>query len=111
MPENETACTHDDFAATVNVILIGEHDPGNPNPGQPRGYQAEIRVCCLGCQSPFVFVGAPAGLSFAGPMVSPDGTELRAPMRPGTASDSFGRDLPGYHINASIPDDRAAGEG
>jgi hypothetical protein len=45
-------------------------------------FVAEISVSCALCETKFRFLGVPAGISFDRPMVSVDGTELRAPMAP-----------------------------
>jgi hypothetical protein len=65
-------CVHDNFHADVRVARI--EDVGK--------FVAEIRVTCVTCGEPFRFVGVPAGLSYAQPMVSIDGLELNAPIEP-----------------------------
>lgn len=66
------ACNHADFEA--DVIVNRMMDTG--------GFSADIKVKCAHCGEKFCFIGAPAGMSFARPMVSVDGTELRAPIEP-----------------------------
>ena len=44
------------------------------------------------------WTGCPPGLSFAAPMVSIDGTELRAPLRPASSDPDFGLGLPGFSV-------------
>lgn len=46
------------------------------------------------------WIGAPAGMSPAKPMVSIDETELRAPLRPASADPDFELGIPGFAIQA-----------
>ena len=71
-------CEHNNFHADVKVGRILKHDTDSV----PSGYLAEIRVHCVDCGLPFVFQGVEAGMLFTKPMASPDGQELRAPLRP-----------------------------
>lgn len=62
------------------------------------GIQCEIKVWCKECSEPFRFVGLEVGVLFDRPTISPNGEELRAPIRP--ASDpGFGLGLPGYTLD------------
>lgn len=65
-------CEHADFVANVAVNRL--LDTGR--------FAADIRVGCAHCGEAFRFLGAPAGISYARPMVSVDGTELRCPIEP-----------------------------
>lgn len=65
-------CTHEQFHAAVKVNRI--LDVGK--------FVAEITVVCGICAEPFRFVGIPAGLDYARPMVSIDGLTLHAPIEP-----------------------------
>lgn len=93
MTNPDRACLHLEFSATVNVARIAE-DPEQP----PTAYMAEIQVSCEACGEPFRFTGLQAGSHFGKPMVSPDETELRAPMRPASSDPDFGMGLPGFAI-------------
>jgi hypothetical protein len=68
----------------------------------PKAYMADVTVSCAppphGCGEPFRFTGLPAGMSFSHPMVSPNETELRAPIRPASSDPDFGMSLPGFAI-------------
>lgn len=65
-------CTHEEFAATVNVNRF--EDSGK--------FSAEIRITCVRCQEPMRFLGVSAGVNFDSPTVSIDGLELHAPIEP-----------------------------
>lgn len=71
-PEAPGPCPHLEFRATVTVNRL--EDTGR--------FSADVRVECLGCGSPFRWMGVPAGLSPYEPRVSIDGLELRAPIEP-----------------------------
>jgi hypothetical protein len=66
-------CQHEEFDAFVAVNRL--EDTGT--------FSADITIRCRQCQMPFSFVGVERGLSSARPMISVDGTELRAPIEPG----------------------------
>ena len=65
-------CKHVDFEAQVNINRM--LDTGM--------FAADVSVKCAHCGEKFCFIGAPAGVSYARPMVSVDGTELRCPIEP-----------------------------
>lgn len=66
-------CEHPDFHAEVDVNRLS--DVG--------AFAADIRIRCVTCDEPFVFIGSMAsGLSGSEPMVNIDGTELHAPIQP-----------------------------
>lgn len=93
-------CPHRNFGAIVDVHrLINESD------GQPAGYYADITVHCTDCAEPFRWTGLQAGLNPRRPMVSPDETELRAPLRPASADPDFGMGLPGFAITWTSRDE------
>ncbi len=48
-------------------------------PFQVKQLTARLRIMCAACKKPFVFNG-PMGFSVDAPSVSPDCTELRAPI-------------------------------
>jgi hypothetical protein len=93
------SCDHPDFTADVDVNRIGT---GDTDDGSPRAYMADVRVSCLACGERFEWMGLAAGMSFAHPMVSVDGTELHAPMRPASAGSNFGHGLPGFTIRRTL---------
>lgn len=70
-------CPHACFAASVEMTRLAKVAGGPPT-----GYAADVRVRCADCGLPFRFVGLGSGVSSREPRVSPDGTELRAPMVP-----------------------------
>lgn len=73
-----TKCEHLDFAADVSVGRI------LPSEGSKEVmcYQADVRIVCADCQTPFRFIGLPAGLDLNGAAVSVDGTEGRFAIAP-----------------------------
>lgn len=85
-------CTHQDFVANVDVnrLTASDDDP------TVIGYSADVRIECLACHEPFVFVGAPVGMLRTTPCMSVDGTELRAPIRPQSSDPHFGMGLAGF---------------
>jgi hypothetical protein len=89
----DQACEHENFNAVVAVNRITATEEGPVT-----GYNADIRVRCADCDEPFRWIGAPAGMSPAKPMVSIDETELRAPLRPAAADPDFGLGIPGFAI-------------
>jgi hypothetical protein len=91
------ACAHENMGAFVDVIRMMKSD----DDPEVVGYSAEIRVSCVECDEAFVFVGAPIGMSPGKPCISPDGTELRAPLRPQTADPHFGLGLSGFIARAA----------
>lgn len=70
-------CEHDNFVAGVEVYRLSELEAGPVT-----RYMAEVRIRCRVCGAQFQFVGLPKGVSFEYPLVSGDGTELRAPIAP-----------------------------
>jgi hypothetical protein len=90
-------CPHENFAAEVDVVRIGQDDPGNDT-GLPNHYMAEVRVRCTDCDERFRWIGVPAGVSPNQPMCSVDETELRAPIRPASSDPDFGLGIPGLAI-------------
>lgn len=90
----DRACPHENFDAVVAVNRITPVD-GAP----PTAFNADIRVRCADCGEPFRWIGVPAGMSPAKPMVSIDETELRAPLRPASSDPDFGLGIPGFAIH------------
>lgn len=66
-------CPHKNFAAKFEIVRLT--DTGR--------YMAEVAIQCADCGLPFHFLGMPAGLHPAEPMVNPDATEARLPIAPG----------------------------
>lgn len=91
----DKACTHQDFAAAVEVnrILAQEGDSA------PAAFNADIRVQCAQCGEKFRWVGLQAGTKKDRPMCSVDEFELRAPLRPASADPDFGLGIPGYAVS------------
>lgn len=100
MIDQDQPCPHLKFEASVAVNRIGEAETAD---GLPRAYVADITVRCADCDEPFRWVGVPAGLSFAHPMVSVDEAELRAPLRPASSDPDFGLGIPGFAIRQVTP--------
>lgn len=71
-------CKHERFQCTCEVTRL--HKEGEPE--KITGYTTDIKVHCTDCGQPFEWIGVPGGSSPMQPMVSFDGTELRAPIRP-----------------------------
>lgn len=94
MLDPDRPCPHENFGVSVEVhrIVQSDDDP------TVVAYGAEIRVRCDDCQEPFRWTGLQAGLRRDRPTVSPDETELRAPLRPASADPDFGMGLPGYAV-------------
>ncbi|HSZ58578.1 MAG TPA: hypothetical protein VK797_23120 [Tepidisphaeraceae bacterium] len=65
-------CTHEDFAAEVDVHRL--EDTGR--------FQADVRINCRCCGLPFRFIGLPAGLDLNGAATSVDATEGRFSIAP-----------------------------
>ena len=56
-------CEHKNFAANVTVNRI--EDAGR--------FMADVTVRCIDCNTPFRFIGLPAGMDYNSPCVSVDG--------------------------------------
>lgn len=89
----DRSCLHENFEAVVAVNRLTAADDGLVT-----GYTADIRVHCADCGEPFRWIGVPAGMSPARPVVSIDETELRAPLRPASSDPDFGLGLPGFAV-------------
>lgn len=68
-------CDHKNFTTQVNTTRLT--DKGNVT-----GYTTDITIHCSDCLKPFQWIGVPMGYSAGQPMVSVDGLELRAPIKP-----------------------------
>jgi hypothetical protein len=73
-------CKHEQFEAMTRVARLTEEGSDKVT-----GFSADIRIHCSQCGTPFEFIGVPGGYHPGHPMVSFDGTELRAPIRPSNA--------------------------
>ncbi len=69
-------CDHMNFRGGFEVTRLTDDDIVT-------GYNAEIEIKCMDCDSPFYFVGVSGGFSPNKPMRNFDGTKLRAPIMPG----------------------------
>jgi hypothetical protein len=86
------SCEHLRFNANVEVNRLQ-----NEESGPIVGYQADVRVHCTDCGTPFQWIGLASGLMPGRPTVSMDMTELRAPIVP--VGEMFaGPRLPGFLI-------------
>jgi hypothetical protein len=85
-------CQHEQFEATVNVNRI-TNEAGT----EVKAFMADIQIRCVQCDEPFVVIAPVVGLVWDGPATSPNGEELRAPIRPRSA---FSEDvsLPGFRV-------------
>jgi len=70
-------CPHENFEAVVDVNRITETEGG-----PAVRFNADVRITCAGCGTPFRFIGLPAGLDLNSPTVSVDATEGRFPIAP-----------------------------
>jgi hypothetical protein len=70
-------CQHMNFVVNANVARLTDTEGGPVT-----GFDAAIKINCTDCNMPFQFIGLQKGSSFAEPMTSVDGTELRAPIVP-----------------------------
>lgn len=89
LPKMDQPCPHEQFDWITRVIRIVETGERVPN-----AYIAEAQISCATCGEQFRFTGLNGGLSFGKPMVSPDHTELRAPIRPASSDPDLGLGLP-----------------
>lgn len=71
-PPSPAECDHRQFDATVTVNRL--EDTGR--------FNADIRIKCVVCGTPFRFIGLPAGVDQNGAAVSIDGTEGRFAIAP-----------------------------
>ena len=97
------SCDHENFVADVAVNRLTT-DEGGP----VTGYSADVRVRCLDCDEPFVFIGVPVGCTPRFPAASLTGDELRAPIRPASAPAGWGEDGPGMVMTDPLAEARKA---
>lgn len=71
-PADIRMCDHPDFAAEVDVNRLS--DSGR--------FQADVRIRCSKCGTPFRFIGLPAGIDLEGAATSVGGTEARLAIAP-----------------------------
>ena len=91
-------CAHMDFAVTAEINRIGTLDDPATD-GIPTSYMADIRVACAECGEPFQWLGLPVGVNYDRPMVSVDGTEIRAPIWPAHEPPGPRRGPRGFHMD------------
>lgn len=65
-------CQHEDFLANVDVTRL--EDSGR--------FAADVRIQCTQCETPFRFIGLPAGCDLNGAATSMDATEARLAIAP-----------------------------
>lgn len=70
-------CKHQNLIGNIQVARLTEVDDGPVT-----GYDVSAKVECSDCGMPFQWIGLERGSSFAKPMTSVDGLELRAPITP-----------------------------
>jgi hypothetical protein len=70
-------CKHESFTASVQV-----HRITNAAGDVVERFQANVTIACDQCQTPFRFIGLPAGLDMNGAAVSVDGSEARLCIAP-----------------------------
>jgi hypothetical protein len=63
-------CEHKTFSAQCAVARV--EDIGR--------FVLEVKISCMGCGTPFQFIGIPPGLSYESPTVSVDGLEAHLPV-------------------------------
>lgn len=68
------SCAHDNVETVTQFMRLTDVEGGPVT-----GFQANFRVTCLDCGTPFVFLGE-VGLHPRSPRASLDGLELRVPM-------------------------------
>lgn len=93
-------CEHEDFDVFAVMHRLTEDDRAD---APVIGYSLELGVACHLCSGRFAFRGLPVGVSSSQPTVSLDGQTLRAPMRPVSAPEEFGLDVPGFRITVRDP--------
>ncbi len=79
-------CPHPTFATQVDITHLEDNGV----------WMADIRISCIACDEPFRFAGVPVGAAVTAPMVSMDGTELRAPIEPLSAQAKRESRVPAY---------------
>lgn len=91
------SCKHEDWDAyvAVNRLTKSDDDP------TVIGMNAEVKIWCRACNEPAVFIGAPIGMLATKPCISPDGTELRAPLRPQSEDPAFGMGIAGFSMRVA----------
>jgi hypothetical protein len=74
-------CKHENFKSLARVGRITDGDDG-----PVIRYTVDLTIVCTDCNTPFEFIGMPAGSSNNAPMTNVDFTEARLPIRPYTNS-------------------------
>ena len=84
-------CKHKVFEANVEVARL--EDSGR--------FQADVKVGCRICKTPFQFLGLPIGLKLSGAAMSVDGLEARLAIAPqGTVPGPLG--ISGFEVKKTI---------
>ena len=71
-------CEHNVFECNVNVNRILKDEQST----EVMRFNADVRITCVECGTPFRFIGLPAGSDLNGAAVSIDGTEARLCIAP-----------------------------
>lgn len=74
--QDPAKCGHTAFTANVDIVRLTNDG------GTLTGFQADVTVKCLECETPFVWLGVPGGLNLDGVAVGVDGQQLRAACAP-----------------------------
>lgn len=87
---NAVPCTHENFAACVNVGRLSDTEGGPIT-----SYVADVTVSCAECGQPFGFRCPTIGMLDDQPAVSPDGLELHVPL---ISPEGYTPAFPGFRI-------------
>ena len=82
-------CSHEHFEAQVTVNRLEDTDR----------FAADVTVKCIDCDTPFCFLGLPAGLNLDGAAVSVDRTEARLAIAPFDEENALLWMIPGKRRN------------
>lgn len=91
-------CTHEDFAAQVDVNRI----TGNVEGGALSNIYVEVRVVCLHCGVPLVFHGLPLGINPKHPTMDITAKVVTLPARPANEVEGWGQDGPGFAVTHTV---------
>lgn len=70
-------CLHEEFQTDVAINRMPSKEGG-----PIERYSADIRIRCIQCNTPFRFIGLPAGVDLNGAAVSVDAMEARLAIAP-----------------------------
>lgn len=92
----EPPCPHVNITGNIEIQALTDSND------DVEGYSTSIRVWCVDCDEPFVWMGLEPGLSPLRPMCDVSGEQLNAPLRPRDAAAGFGEGLPGFHVRNQV---------